>query len=410
MAVSKAHSRRRGVFFFFPVSTDAPVYHWPFATVGLIAVNILVFVADIAGTLPGGGEDWILIYGEFNPMQWVTSAFMHAGPGHLLGNMVFLWVFGLVVEGKIGSLRFLACYLGIAVLESAAEQALFLNSQGASLGASTAIYGIMAMALVWAPANEVQFYYFYWILVIASAGTFDAAIYLVCLGYVGLDILYLILYHFVSPAVGSPSGWLHLAGFAIGFPLAIAMLKTKAVDCEGWDMFHAWNGDTPSASKEEAKNLELLKQRREKKQAQRGQLAVDAHEQLAVYLENANGLAALKLLEKLKADHELDVELTEPELVRLIPLLHHAGKYRESAAFMARLIELRGDQTADPVRLKLAQICVVELGKPARAMDLLHAINAKALPAEHLKLAKKIAAKARVLQQEGELELDDGTW
>ncbi|TWT73699.1 Rhomboid family protein [Posidoniimonas polymericola] len=401
------------MFFFFPVSTDAPVYHWPFATVGLIAANILIFVASVAGALPNGGEEWMLLYGEINPLQWLTSAFMHAGIGHLLGNMVFLWVFGLVVEGKIGSLRFLACYLGIAVLESAAEQALFLNYQGSvpgSLGASTAIYGIMAMALVWSPVNEIQFYYFCWFFYFVSAGTFEAAIYLVCLGYVGLDILYLILYHALGPAVGSASGWLHLAGFAIGFPLAIAMLKTKAVDCEGWDMLHAWNGDTPSAAKEEAKNLKLLEKRRAKQQEHKAQLAVDAHEQLALYLQNANGLAALKLLEKLKADHELDVELTEPELVRLIPLLHQAGKYRESAAYMARLIELRGDQTADPVRLKLAQICVVELGKPARAMDLLHAIDAKALPAEHLKLAKKIAAKARVLQQEGELELDDGVW
>ncbi|TWT36727.1 Rhomboid family protein [Posidoniimonas corsicana] len=400
------------MFFFLPVSTDAPVYYWPFATVGLIVVNLVTFFLAVLGVLPGLDAAWVLNYGELNPVQWLLSAFMHEDVFHLVGNMVFLWVFGLVVEGKLGSGRFLACYLGIAVLESAIEQLLFLGYQGpasGSLGASTAIYGIMAMALVWAPRNEIQVWYLIWVFLLFM-GSADVPIVVLCLIYIGLDVLGLVLFHLLGGVAGSASGWLHLAGLFLGFPIAVFLLKTKSVDCEGWDLFHVWAGETPSVDKETEKDLEFSKKRREKEQTQRQQLAVDALGQLRVYLQNANGLAALKLMDKLQHDHEVTIELDEAELVPLIRLLHQAGKYRESAQFMARLIELRGDHAADPVRLKLAQICVVEINKPARALELLGQVDAKRLSPEHLKLAKKIAAKARVLQQEGELELDDGAW
>lgn len=65
--------------------------------------------------------------------------------------MVFLWVFGLVVEGKIGWWRFLVCYLGVGVGQSLVEQILTLPLHGVNVrsgGASSAIFGIMAMAAI----------------------------------------------------------------------------------------------------------------------------------------------------------------------------------------------------------------------------------------------------------------------
>lgn len=136
-----------------PYSTDAPVYHLPIATVGLIVVNTVLFFAALFGGLPNL-ELWILPYGAgLTPAQWLTSMFMHDNLDHLLGNMLFLWLFGLVVEGKIGWHRFLACYLSIGIGQSMIEQTLqlALGGEGGSLGASSAIYGIMAMAAIWAP-------------------------------------------------------------------------------------------------------------------------------------------------------------------------------------------------------------------------------------------------------------------
>ena len=67
--------------------------------------------------------DWALVLGDgLHPLQWVTNNFMHSGFFHLAGNMIFLWTFGLVVEGKLGWWRVLARVLGLAAGESAGMQ------------------------------------------------------------------------------------------------------------------------------------------------------------------------------------------------------------------------------------------------------------------------------------------------
>jgi membrane associated rhomboid family serine protease len=110
-----------------PTGTDAPIYHPPIATVGLILANVACFVSQ------GFGEEtalqpWALdlAVGHINPIEWLTTMFAHAGFGHLIGNMIFLWSFGLVVEGKIGWLRMLGLYLGIGISQAAFIQLIFL--------------------------------------------------------------------------------------------------------------------------------------------------------------------------------------------------------------------------------------------------------------------------------------------
>jgi membrane associated rhomboid family serine protease len=73
--------------------------------------------------VPSRSEGTLLLqYGAgLKPWQWMTSIFMHAGIGHLLGNMIFLWAFGLIVEGKIGWLPFTLLYLAIGCGQSALE-------------------------------------------------------------------------------------------------------------------------------------------------------------------------------------------------------------------------------------------------------------------------------------------------
>ena len=66
------------------------------------------------------------------------------------GNMIALWAFGLVVEGKLGACKTLFVYLGIGVLHGAIVQFLMLGgAQNYCLGASAIIYGFMAMCLIW---------------------------------------------------------------------------------------------------------------------------------------------------------------------------------------------------------------------------------------------------------------------
>src|SRR5262249_21023207 len=136
-----------------PWGTDAPLYHRPVVTIALIVLNVLSLLLLPAGTY----EDWTLVLGDgVHPAQWLTNNFMHSGWFHLVGNMIFLWTFGFVVEGKLGWWAFTLVYLGLGVSESAAMQLLVPSQHEVHmLGASTIIFGLLAMCLVWAPRNEV---------------------------------------------------------------------------------------------------------------------------------------------------------------------------------------------------------------------------------------------------------------
>ena len=133
------------------------------------------------------------------------------------------------------------------------EQILTLPLTGVNArsgGASSAIFGIMAMAAIWAPANEITCGYFAGLGWMIRTGTFDVAIGLWAAGFVGLNLLQLLW--------GSLTGLLHLMGAAFGAPLAILMLKAGAVDCEGWDAFTICRNGRPSYSSELEKTREYV--------------------------------------------------------------------------------------------------------------------------------------------------------
>ena len=155
-----------------PLTTDAPIYHWPIATVGTIVANTLIFLFVLM--LPEEPQDvvvsWlVLTFGNFNPITWLTCNYMHADIFHLLGNMIFLWVFGLIVEGKIGWWKFLLIYNVTGIVFGLVLQILTLPfDEGGALGASAAIFGLMAMVLLWHQRTPLKG-------AIGSAGSFMAS-------------------------------------------------------------------------------------------------------------------------------------------------------------------------------------------------------------------------------------------
>jgi membrane associated rhomboid family serine protease len=217
-----------------PYSTDAPIYYRPWVTGGLIVVNVLIFFATTFQLIVGNFEDaesieWLILkFDTINPLQWISSAFMHGDFMHLLGNMFFLWAFGLVVEGKIGNLPFLGLYMLMAAIDGAAVQIpmFIMGSEGGALGASGVIFALMVIAMLWAPENEMDCFYFAGFY----TGTFEIRI--VKLGgcFMMLQLFFLWLGGFTMS-----SEMLHLIGAAIGMFFGIAMLRQNMVDCEGWD-------------------------------------------------------------------------------------------------------------------------------------------------------------------------------
>ena len=214
-----------------PWNTDVPIYHFPFVTIALIVINSCAFFVTLQIEEP---ELWMLAFGDgLHPVQWVSSAFMHADIMHLVGNMIFLWGFGLVIEGKLGWWCFALVYLGLATIESAIVQACMQHQPGYALGASAAINGLLAMSLIWAPRNEINCIGIFGFRIMHL----DIPILVFVSLYVGWELVEAWLGDF---AISSPM--LHLAGALPGFALGIVLLKLGAVDCENWDIFAVIDG------------------------------------------------------------------------------------------------------------------------------------------------------------------------
>jgi membrane associated rhomboid family serine protease len=138
----------------------------PYATYALLALNVIVFIAEIGGgggaaTLEGGGQ-LINDGGLFGPAiseggEWyriVTSGFLHAGPFHLFLNMLVLYILGGILEPAIGPARFVGIYF--VSLLAGSLGALLLTPDTLTVGASGAVYGVMAATFLVARDRGVE--------------------------------------------------------------------------------------------------------------------------------------------------------------------------------------------------------------------------------------------------------------
>ncbi len=384
-----------------PYKTDAPIYHFPFATIGLVAVNVLTFTS-MASNEFAGENPWILIYGDgLHPMQWITSNFLHDGVMHLIGNMIFLWGFGIVVEGKIGWWKYLACYLGIGFIQCAFEQTIMLGYSGlapGSLGASAIIYGLLAIACVWAPKNEmscVLLILFPYIRIVQISILIFATL------YIAWELLlFWLLGFFISSAA------LHLMGAALGFALGFAFLITNSVDCEGWDLISVWH-DKPKGLPSD-RPQELTQAEKQDLQA-RDQSRLDAtHQQIRTLLSGGKLQGALALYKKMSQVGD-GVQLRQDELLIIIKSLHTQKQWSESVPFMVNFLHRFPDKSAR-MRLKLAQICLQHQRRPSKALSVLEKIPAGSLQGALEKTRRQLVAHATKMQSEGELELEGDDW
>jgi membrane associated rhomboid family serine protease len=373
-----------------PFNTDAPLYHRPIATIGLIAVNTIVFVATANHP---NIEPWLLAFGQgLQPVQWITSVFLHNGVIHLLGNMVFLWVFGLVIEGKLGWWKFLLVYLGLGAAESAAVQIFMLDGDGYALGAAGAIFGLMAMALIWAPNNEVQCVGIWFVF----GRFFEVPILCFAAFYVGMEILLMLLSGFEMN-----KSMLHLAGAVPGFGLGIAMLKLGLVDCEHWDIFAVLAGRQGETAEPKTSPKEKVAIEQDHQARLSTALAL-----FNTHLAEGRATEAASLHERLSQRLGGDWSPSQEQLLSLIKALHQQELWSLSVGPMNDFLRASTDP-ATRMRLKLAQILLVHENRPGRALRVLEKIPAAGLPANLEELRVRLARRAEKQLAEGELELSE---
>ena len=95
----------------------------------------------------------------FRPVTWLTNTFLHGGVGHLLGNMVFLFLFGFTLEMALGRGLYLACYLLGGIGASAFAAWMYAGNGGLGLGASGAVSALMGMYVVLYRLRRIPFFY-----------------------------------------------------------------------------------------------------------------------------------------------------------------------------------------------------------------------------------------------------------
>lgn len=404
-----------------PINTDAPIYYFPWVTITLIAANVAAFVAEMTALVHGGAgeplwfEDWMLSFGQgLHPLQWVPWAFLHADIWHLGGNMIFLWGFGLVVEGKLGWWRFLALYLGVAAAAGLVDQLMMLGYSGelpsGALGASGVIFGLMAMALVWAPKNDMTVF----MLFFYRAFVFEASILAFCGWYFALQVLL-----FALDGFSMGSALLHLTGMILGGAMGVLMLKKDWVDCEGWDLFAVMNNTHGRQRDDEfhyrdaafqAGKIATPQVEPERSAAEKvGATTLDPRVRIKKFLEAGDVISALGEYEKMVAFHPT-WRLDRETLGAIGEAAYKEKCWEDAEPLLKQWLERFGAEEAKGakaddagaavrVRLKLAKTLIDGTKKPAEGLAVLRQVDPSGLPpkpaAAYQELRKRAEATAK---------------
>lgn len=188
----------------------------PIFSYSFIATNVLLYIISISG----GVESYRYIVHTFGAiptevlagedyLSLVTNMFLHGGIGHLLFNMIFLWIFADNIEAVIGNSRFLIFYILGGIVASLIHVFINPSSSIPSIGASGAIAAVMGAYIVMFPKSKIKMFFFFKIFYISA--------YI----FLGIWIVQQLFSGFSdlgpgSAQEGGTAWWAHIGGFVFG--------------------------------------------------------------------------------------------------------------------------------------------------------------------------------------------------
>ena len=228
-----------------PLKDNVPTRSFPVVTVGLIVANLIVWFWELGGR----GVDYhvftdgyypctiqgpcaIPVSVPIHPLPWYegafSSMFMHASWEHILGNMLFLWIFGNNIEDALGKVRFLAWYIVAGLAATALQTAITLTAGSVTdasipnIGASGAIAGVLGAYFVLLPRARVLTLIFFGIIIIREiqAYWFLAVWIGLQLWSGGLSILH-------PQSGGGTAFFAHIGGFVFGIATVLLVAKRR---------------------------------------------------------------------------------------------------------------------------------------------------------------------------------------
>jgi len=207
----------------FPIKVTQPSYSKPVVTILLIMANVLVFLHEFWLQMvdPYSLNHFMTLYSlrpaYFHVANIFTSMFVHANWIHVIGNMLFLWVFGESVEDILGHGKYLLFYLLCGLAAAIAQMAIDPSSRVPMVGASGAIAGVMGAYLVKFPKSRVVmlFWFFFFF-------TFDLPAWFMLVYWFGLQFAGG-LGSIAQTTQGGTAFFAHLGGFVAGIVLVYTM-------------------------------------------------------------------------------------------------------------------------------------------------------------------------------------------
>ena len=208
---------------FFPIKDENPTVNKPYVTVSLIVINVLVYLY----TMPMSRKAFQIFMYKFGLIPYelvhveeltpqyavpvfltpLTSMFLHGGFWHLLGNMLFLWIFGNNIEDFLGPVKFTIFYFASGLAAVVLFVVFGPNSQVPLVGASGAIAGVLGAYLILYPhARILTVIFLFFIQIVRIPAKF-------LLGF-------WFFYQLLMSVMGGGGGvaWLaHVGGFAFGY-------------------------------------------------------------------------------------------------------------------------------------------------------------------------------------------------
>lgn len=217
---------------FFPIRDDNPTTRKPILTVTLIVVNCLIFLYT-RSLGEEGFQRFIFAFG-FTPdfffdihdkyqvptiIYWtpLSSMFLHQGWMHLIGNMLFFWVFGNNIEDYFGSFKFLIFYLSAGIAALGLYAVFNLDSQIPLIGASGAVAGVMGAYIVLHSRAQVTILIVFFLIQFI---TLPAKVVL------GIWFALQIVMSFIGSGSGGGTAWMaHVGGFVFGYIVLRILIK-----------------------------------------------------------------------------------------------------------------------------------------------------------------------------------------
>jgi membrane associated rhomboid family serine protease len=202
----------------------------PWATIALIAICVAVFawltwlapderslVMRRWGTVPSSLFDaqvpLLAQWQQLRPARLFTALFIHVGWLHLIGNLLFLMIFGLPAERSLGWPRFVFLFLVGGALANLAGALTLASANAPIVGSSGAVSAIVGAYFALFPRARLG--------LVLPLGLFLEFVRVPAAALIGFWIGLQFLFTFVGPAFGAVAWWTHIAGFAIGIVFAL---------------------------------------------------------------------------------------------------------------------------------------------------------------------------------------------